>query len=314
MSKLITSAYDDLDQITVDQAMKDPTVIPERLIQSLKYGWVEDFLFRRVAGNAGSVAFREAAAEVFSDEGIEEIAEFAEIPVISPDEKKKAKVAFAVKSGGAFRVSYEQRTENRWDAVNRAQTALQRRMFAHGVRAVEKVLASADIPEIQLTKRWDQGGDIIKDLLDGMTVVSDAHEEGRPLDRFGYVPNAILYNSSLRLQVHLSEQMQKFYIGDMAHANPVFNGYSGRTGKQLFGQLEEADSQLIPKNHIYIFEKGTPGFISDTIPLTATPLYSEGGQSELGGPTMSWRSDLVRKRAIGVDNPKAVVRLVLPDA
>lgn len=312
--ELITSAYDDLDQITVDQAMKDPTLIPERIKKSLEHSWVEDFFFRRAPGNAGSVAFKEAAAEAFTDEGVEEIAEFGEIPVISPDDQKKAKVALAVKSGAGFRVSYEQRTENRWDAVNRSQAALQRRMLAHGVKAFEHVLSAADIPEIQLTTRWDAGGDIVKDILDGMTTVADAHADGNPLERFNYVPNAILYNSTLRLQVHLSEQMQKYYIGDMAHANPVFDGYAGRTGKQLFGQLEEADSILIPKNHIYIFEKGTPGFVSDTIPLTATPLYSEGGQSEMGGPTMSWRSDLVRKRAIGVDNPKAVVRLVLPDA
>lgn len=58
-----------------------------------------------------------------------------------------------------------------------------------------------------------------------------------------------------------------------------------------------------------MFEQGAAGFKSDTMPLQATQLYCEGGDSTIGGPTMSWRSDLVRKRAIAVDNPKSVVRI-----
>ena len=49
--------------------------------------------------------------------------------------------------------------------------------------------------------------------------------------------------------------------------------------------------------------------MSTTIRLQATPLYSWGGDSPLGGPTMSWRTDVVNQRAIGVDNPKSVVKL-----
>lgn len=65
----------------------------------------------------------------------------------------------------------------------------------------------------------------------------------------------------------------------------------------------------MPLDQAYVFEAQAAGFKSDTMPLTATPLYSEGGESQIGGPTMSWRSDLVRKRAIAVDNPKSVVRI-----
>ena len=85
--------------------------------------------------------------------------------------------------------------------------------------------------------------------------------------------------------------------------------FGGLRNTELFGTLRVATSRLIVPGTAYVFEAQGVGFKSDTMPLTATPLYSEGGQSELGGPTMSWRSDLVRKRAIAVDNPKAVVKL-----
>lgn len=302
MSQLITSAYDGVE-ITVDEMMADPTFIPQRIVDNLDGAFMEDLFFRQAESNKGTVAFREAAGEYLADDA-EEIAEYGEIPVSTP-EYGELKAAFGIKSGEAIRVSYEQRNENKVDVVNKSISTLQKTMIRHGVNAVIGVFTSASVPELQASAPWT-GGTPDKDVLDGIEAVQGAHEEGDETRVFDYDPDTILLHPQSLTKLLRNEQVQKYYIGNMANENPVFKGL---TTTQLFGQLQVATSRLISKDAAYIFEKGAAGFKSDTMPLTATPMYSEGGESQIGGPTMSWRSDLVRKRAIAVDNPKSVLKI-----
>lgn len=302
MSQLITSAYDGVE-VTVDEMMSDPLFIPQRIVDNLDGAFMEDLFFRQAESNKGTVAFREAAGEYLADDA-EEIAEYGEIPVSTP-EYGELKAAFGIKTGEAIRVSWEQRNENKVDVVNRSITALQKTMIRHGVNAVIGVFTSASVPELQASAPWT-GGTPDKDVLDGIEAVQGAHEEGDETRVFDYDPNTILLHPQSLTKLLRNEQVQKYYIGNMANENPVFKGL---TTTQLFGQLQVATSRLISKDAAYIFEKGAAGFKSDTMPLTATPMYSEGGESQIGGPNMSWRSDLVRKRAIAVDNPKSVLKI-----
>lgn len=307
---LITSAYDELEaQPTLDEMMKDPTVIPQRIVNSMQRADLESLFFRKAQNNSGVIAFEEAAAQIDTDEGVEEIAEWGEIPVVSPDVfAAPRKVAFAVKSGAAYRVSWEQRTENRIDAAQRAMNDVRRRMLTHGLNSIETTFEKAQIPEIQLATPWGQGGDIVRDITDGITTVQGATVDGEPGKRFDYNPDTILMHPLTQTNALLDESIQKYFIGNMASENPVFKGL---TSTVLFGTLQVSLSRLIEPGTIYIFERGTTGFVSDTLPLTATPLLPEGGgDPTLGGDHMSWRSNIVRKRAIGIDNPKAIVKLV----
>lgn len=302
MSQLITSAYDGVE-ITVDEMMADPTFIPQRIVDNLDGAFMEDLFFRQAESNKGTVAFREAAGEYLADDA-EEIAEYGEIPVSTP-EYGELKAAFGIKTGEAIRVSWEQRNENKVDVVNKSITALQKTMIRHGINAVTGVFESAGVPELQASAPWT-GGAPDKDVLDAIELVQGAHEDGDETRVFDYDPNTILLHPQSLTKLLRNEQVQKYYIGNMANENPVFKGL---TTTQLFGQLQVATSRLIAKDAAYVFEAGAAGFKSDTMPLTATPMYSEGGESQIGGPTMSWRSDLVRKRAIAVDNPKSVLKI-----
>ncbi|MGO1319939.1 MAG: phage major capsid protein [Galactobacter sp.] len=302
MSQLITSAYDGVE-ITVDEMMADPVFIPQRIVDNLDGAFMEDLFFRQAESNKGTVAFREAAGEYLADDA-EEIAEYGEIPVSTP-EYGELTAAFGIKTGEAIRVSWEQRNENKVDVVNKSITALQKTMIRHGIKAVTGVFESAGVPELQASAAWT-GGAPDKDVLDAIELVQGAHEDGDETRVFDYDPNTILLHPQSLTKLLRNEQVQKYYIGNMANENPVFKGL---TTTQLFGQLQVATSRLIAKDAAYVFEAGAAGFKSDTMPLTATPMYSEGGESQIGGPTMSWRSDLVRKRAIAVDNPKSVLKI-----
>lgn len=311
MSELITSAYDG-PTLTVSEMLEDPTFIPRRVVTGMQGQFLEDLFFRQAEPNKGVVAFREAAGHYLADDA-EEIAEFGEIPVSAPG-LGALRAAYGIKTGEAIRVSYEMKNENKVDQVNRHIEALEKSMIRHGIQAVLGVFKSAGVQELQASSQWT-GGDPVKDVFDAIELVQSAHD-GDDLNRqFDYEPNTILLHPASYTKLVRNEQMQKYYIGNAALDNPIFldqNGnsiFGGLRNTELFGTLRVATSRLIEQNTAYIFEAQGVGFKSDTMPLTATPMYSEGGDSALGGPTMSWRSDLVRKRAIAVDNPKSVVKL-----
>lgn len=311
MGELITSAYDG-PKLTVSEMLEDPTFIPQRVVDGMQGQFLEDLFFRQAESNKGVVAFREAAGQYLADDA-EEIAEFGEIPVSVP-ELGPLRAAYGIKSGEAIRISYEMRNENKVDQVNRHIQALEKTMIRHGIQATLGVFKSAKVQELQVSSQWT-GGDPVKDVFDAVELVQSAHEDDDLNRQFDYEPNTILLHPASYTKLVRNEQMQKYYIGNAALDNPIFldqNGdsiFGGLRNTELFGTLRVATSRLIEKGTAYVFEAQGVGFKSDTMPLTATPMYSEGGDTQLGGPTMSWRSDLVRKRAIAVDNPKAIVKL-----
>lgn len=311
MGELITSAYDG-PKLTVSEMLEDPTFIPQRVVDGMQGQFLEDLFFRQAESNKGVVAFREAAGQYLADDA-EEIAEFGEIPVSVP-ELGPLRAAYGIKSGEAIRISYEMRNENKVDQVNRHIQALEKTMIRHGIQATLGVFKSAKVQELQVSSQWT-GGDPVKDVFDAVELVQSAHEDDDVNRQFDYEPNTILLHPASYTKLVRNEQMQKYYIGNAALDNPIFldqNGdsiFGGLRNTELFGTLRVATSRLIEQGTAYVFEAQGVGFKSDTMPLTATPMYSEGGDSQLGGPTMSWRSDLVRKRAIAVDNPKAIVKL-----
>ena len=311
MADIITSAYDG-PQLTVSEMIADPTFIPQRVVDGLQNQFLEDLFFRQAEDNKGVVAFREAAGLYLADDA-EEIAEFGEIPVSAP-ELGPLRAAYGIKTGEAIRVSYEMINENKVDQVNRHIEALQKTVIRTGVRAVMGVFDVANIPTLQASAPWT-AGDPVKDVFDAIEMVQGATADEDVDRQFDYEPNTILLHPTSLTKLVRNEQVQKYYIGAAALDNPIFklaDGnplFGGLRDIEVFGLLRVATSRLIPQGTAYVFEVQGAGFKSDTMPLTATPLYSEGGDSPLGGPTMSWRSDLVRKRAIAVDNPKAVVKL-----
>ncbi|QRP20921.1 hypothetical protein [Corynebacterium macginleyi] len=311
MAELITSAYDG-PKLTVNEMLEDPTFIPQRVVDGMQGQFLEDLFFRQAESNKGVVAFREAAGQYLADNA-EEIAEFGEIPVSAP-ELGQLRAAYGIKSGEAIRISYEMKNENKVDQVNRHIRALEKTMIRHGIQATLGVFKSAKVQELQVSSPWT-GGDPVKDVFDAVEMVQSAHEDGDLNRQFDYEPNTILLHPASYTKLVRNEQMQKYYIGNAALDNPIFldqNGdsiFGGLRNTELFGTLRVATSRLIEQGTAYVFEAQGVGFKSDTMPLTATPMYSEGGDTQLGGPTMSWRSDLVRKRAIAVDNPKAIVKL-----
>ena len=302
MGNLYSSAYSG-EKITVDQLMQDPTYIPQRQVNAMTGLFVEELIFRKAQDNKGTVAFNEAIAPYMADD-VENVPEFGEIPVSNPKLGKFHAIA-PVKAGQAWRVSLEMRTENKVDAFNRGAAAQRNSMTLKGAKDALTVLEAANIPTIAAATAWDAASDPEKDIFDALEMVQSAHNDGNPDALFDYVPDTILMHPATYSKLMRHKSIREAFTGAAALENPVFKGLIDR---ELFG-LRVARSYRVPLDSVYVFEAGAAGFWSDTMPLQATPFYSELGESESGGATQSWRSDMFRKRALAVDNPKAIVKI-----
>ena len=160
--------------------------------------------------------------------------------------------------------------------------ALERTVLRHGINAAFGAFTAATVPELEASAAWT-AGDPVKDLFDAIEIVQGAHEEVDESRVFDDDPNTLLVHPQALTKIIRNEQIQKLYIGDVAHDNPI---YKGLTGYQLFGTLNVATSRLfMPKDEAYVFEQGAAGFKSMTpCPSTATSLYVEGGDSPIWWP------------------------------
>lgn len=305
MAETLSSTYDG-GTLTVSDIKNDPTFLQTRIIEELDGAFVENLLFRNGGLNtSGVVAFREAASAVLAD-APEDVAEFAEIPtsVLGLGDLKSA---FARKRALGVRISYEMLHENKLDLLSQQVTALNKTMVRDSVRTALAALNGAVAGNEQAaTGAWGGGSaDIVKDVFDAIERVQGAHVEGNPNELYGYDPDTLLVHPAVLSKLMRNDKIMSAYVGDIAHENPI---YKGLTTNTIFG-LNVATSRFMPLTEAWVLEAGTVGFYSDTIPLTVSETYAERGNSSLGGATMAWRTDAVIKRAVAIDNPKAVAKI-----
>lgn len=308
----LTSAFGG-DILTVSEMLRDPTYIPEQVLENLDGAFLEEALFRNGGSNDGVVAYREAASPYLNDDA-QEVAEFAEIPV-SDINRGKLRSIIGVKNALGIRVSWEMQKFNRIDMVNQQVTGLQNTMIENGVRSSLAAFAAAGVQKMAVSTDWeDNGAAPARDIRQAKRMISLAQapkEEGepdapdRPNRLMGYKPDLLVLNEATLDLALFHKEVQKFYNGNAALENPVYLGIQPAT---LFG-LRVVTSAYIPEGEAYVMQSGVAGFVSEAEPLTLTPLYSESGESSYGGSRMSHRCDAIRHRVIAVDNPRAVVKL-----
>lgn len=302
---LITSSYSG-PKVTVAQMMEDPTVIPQQIVNNLDGAFVEDLIFRDGGDNKGVVEFMEQSLPFLLEES-ETVAEFAEIPTGTAFEGP-VKYALAVKTALGLKISLEMRDENKLDRLTRQIDALQRTFLRDGYRAARKVLAGANVPTVAASTAWGAtGSNVRRDVMAAVEKIQAAKPDTPDGEEatFEFNPNLLIAHPTTITKMLNDESIEKIFQGNIAHENPIYKGIENFR----IGQLDVARSFLMPSNEVWVLEKQAPGFYSNTRPITATALYSPGGESGFGGPAQYWRSDVFRKRALGVDAPKAMVRI-----
>lgn len=305
MVQIINSAFDELDGLTVEEALSNPTYLPERVREAITgVNWA-DLLFRKQTVGSNVVAYRDRTVAELEQEP-EPVAEFAEIPVADPVAPADYKVTPVHKRAIGIRVSWEQVRDNDMAGVRRELEARATSIVKGKINEATAALRSADVPELAVSTAWNQqGSNPAEDVLDAIEMVQGATDENGY--SFDFEPDLIIAHPRTLTMLKRNDEVKSLYIGDMAHAHPLFAGLE--LEPTLFGSLRVIKNNQFPQGEIFIATEGQAGFMAEREPEQITDFYAERGQSGLLGATMSQRSDYVHRRGWAVDGAKSAVRL-----
>lgn len=304
MAELVTSAFDKLSGLTVDEMLANPHFLPDQLLESTNGDEFYRLFFRDVNSPSNLVGYRELAPDYLEDD-VQRVAEFGEIPVSDPHVSDE-KVLRLDKFGIALRVSWEQKNDNDTDAVVRELTARRNTVLRAKARGALAAFDAANLQTYKAKKKWDEpGSDPSADFFNAEAMILGA-EDGNG-HYYDYAPNVLLIHPMTLNLLKRNEKVQSKYVGDMAHANPLFSGVANEN--LLFGGVQVAASHFVPKNTAYLGVQGRAGFMAQREAEWMSDFYEERGNSSRGGANMSWRSDYVHRRGFAVDAPKSVVKI-----
>lgn len=286
---------------TVNDLIGAPMAIPARVIPEVQAGFLTDVVFRDAGEQVNGLVSYEESTPLFLGSDVQDIAEFAEIPV-AVGQRGLPRLAISTKKGLGIRVSLDMRRKNKVDDVNRQITQLVNTMHRADARMLRRALTNPAIPSIAAVGAWGTTGSRARrDFGNAQEVIGSAKPAGfADEDVFGFVADAVILPASIAPVLMDDDDFLKIYTGDLASQNIAYTGVLPRK----IGPLDGYTSRFWPPDRALVLMKKTVGFYSDARPLTQTGLYPEGNGPN-GGPTESWRSDVTHERVIGTDQPLA---------
>lgn len=305
MADVINSAFDTIGELPVAEILEAPELFEEAVNELIEGEQAYKTLFRQYSTDDSVVKYTYDTAPELDDK-VKVTAEFEEIPVSDPVGDKDEKFKSIDKYTIGIRISEEQKRRNKRNEVQKEIIARARTIMISNGEAALAALAEAPVEEFPVAIPWDNpDADIrediglVTDLILGATDIN-----GR---RFNYQPSIIWANPVTLNRLKRNKTIKSDFIGDMASENPLFK----RIAKQpLLGDyLQMVPDLAMPDGEAYIAVEQEVGYEAQNGPAETTPFYEEGGQSGIGGPTMSHRSDYVHFRGMYVPAPKAIVKL-----
>lgn len=299
-------AQQDGPRLTVAQLMKNPTVIPRRTLRMMDQQFLTDAVLRRGDDVPSGVAMYSESIPLFANDDPAILDEFGQIPVTSGS-TGIPRVVRAVRRALGIRVSKQMIDRNSVSAVTIQMTQVRNTM----VRAWEDaffsaMLANPNVQTVSTDTKWSAatGTHLRKDVNAARHKIKNAAADADGKQKFGYVADTLIISTDTETDFLDSDEVSKPYIGNIADESLQ---YTGKLPNKFLG-LDVLVSWRLANYLVggaVVMERKTAGFISDERPLSATPMYGEGNGPN-GGPTESWRSDVTRASAIGLDNPKAI--------
>jgi len=120
---------------------------------------------------------------------------------------------------------------------------------------------------------------------------------GQAQNFFQFKADTLIITETSRYDMLSSTQFNNIFQGNLASENLL---YTGTMPQQVLNLdvLVTRSGGALPDGKAIVLERGTCGFYSDEEPLQATPLYRDQ-------PRRTWRSDVNRRSAMGLDQPLA---------
>lgn len=289
-------------RLTVNDFIKDPLRIPQLILDMTKNEFIVDSVLRNAGNNqAGAVRFYESTP-LYADGDPDIRSEGGEVPVVTTS-IGKPNVAFTYERAMAIRVTDEMRRRQVVDPVTRQLTQVRNTMARSWNKAfLDMTLANPNVQTLALASgsAWDDtnatANYIRGTLADAIYLVENAATDDSQDSNLGFEADTLLINHVSKLTLFKSEDFAKPYIGNVASESLQYKG----TLPRKIMNLDVMVSRQIPVGTAIVMQRNRCGFISDELPMQATPLYRDE-------PRKTSRSDVQRAAAMGLDQPKAIV-------
>lgn len=288
-------------RITVAAMVKQPTVIPKRILSDLQQEFIADAILRRLPPTASGAYVYEESTPLFASGDAPIVGEFGEIPVIS-GRMGSRRVAVTVKRALAVQVSQEMINRNDVDGVN-TQIKQVRNTFVRTweTNFLNALLLHPDVHHITAGAPWDDPVSAIReDLVEGTSTIENSVLDDAVADEdfFGFSPNTLVIGRLTRDALMLSDDFNKAYVDNKADESVLYTGkLPGRFFNVDAFMVSREMDRLAPGKAI-LLERKTVGGIGDERPLRSTPLYEDKNRE-------TWRTNTVRQSAVVIDQPKA---------
>lgn len=295
-------SYEDGPKLTVNDLLKDPTVIPRRVIDMTKQRFVADQLLRGGPSAVSGVAKFYSSTPLFSMTNTQIVGEFGSIPVAQND-LGQLLLTQTTKRGLGLRVSREMADRNDVDAVNTQVSQVSNTMVRDwdGVFMAALLAAvSTSGQTVAASNAWSStSGTPRTDILNARSLIINATLPGTTDNFMAFNPDTIVLSMlDVAELLENTSIWQPWQGGNIANLNPQVTGQLPAT---LFG-LDAWATWHLAQGTALVLERKTVGFISDERPLEATPMKYNDDEEH-------WRSNVTRVSAVGIDQPYAVASI-----
>lgn len=293
----IQSAQDG-PQLTVSDIIKNPALVPRRILDITNNLFIADRLLRKGPTAVAGVVKFYASNPLFSTSPTEVVGEFGQIPVAA-NELGQLFITQTAKRALGVRISLEMVNRNDIDAVNLQIAQVSNTMVRDwdGVFIAATLAAcAASGNTVAASVGWESSTAATrKDVLTAMHEITTATLPGQSNNFLGYTPDTIVLNPADIINMLGNDDTWKAMVGNVADQSPAV---TGKLPMKLWG-LDVWTSYSMPSGTALVCQQGVMGFISDERPLQATPLRFIEDEEY-------YRSNAIRQSAIGIDQPLAM--------
>lgn len=301
------SYFDDIADLSVKDVMASTELLEAATAELMEGKQAFDLLFDPFNVDQLTVGYHLDSAPGL-DEQVRDVPEFGEIPVGDPDRGAKRYTDLNT-AGIGLRISLQQRQYGTGSEIQRELLGRVAEVNRHNGKVALAAIAAEDIEELPVAAKWNTAdAKAMDDLYAADDLLAGAVDDNG--NRFGYTGKYVWGNRRTLNALKRNKQVTDMYTGDMAHADPRFTpmGQQPVIGEQFYlvpdEGMEDGDVLVISETL-----SGGVGTRFQTGEPTFTDWYEEGGQSGIGGPRLTWRSDYVHFRSLVLRAPKAIVKL-----
>lgn len=293
------------NRLFVNDLIKDPLLIRSRMLDLARNQFMMEDVLRRVPDTQSGVIQWTETTPLFASEDPSIVAEGGEIPLIQ-GEDGVPKAAFTVKIAAGIEITRETRDRNRIDQVNKRMVQVRNSMTRVWERRMFSALENAPTLTMNSSGAWaTPATDIRLDVLEGLRKVREASASGAAPgpdvdDYLGYEPDTMIMSTRTETEFFSNTSVREMY----QNGSPITTKdpmYTGTLEKEFMG-LRVLTSRFMQDGFVWILQRKVVGGFSDERRLEVKPLYEDK-------PREVWRTDVVRRTAIFVDEPKAAIKI-----